>query len=148
MMGLTVIQSDKGFTLIEALVALVILAIVLLGLLAGLIVTLQYNLLNFMREEAGSVAQECIENIRSMPFTDIQVVNIDCNNTTTVTVSTPCLNTGGVNIVNRQVRNASVSYRVGWSVTNRTNIKEINVEVCWNYQGRNYTYSVKTFVGR
>ena len=147
-MGLTVIQSDKGFTLIEALVALVILAIVLLGLLAGLIVTLQYNLLNFMREEAGSVAQECIENIRSMPFTDIQVVNIDCNDTTTVPVSTPCLNTGGVNIVNRQVRNASVSYRVGWSVTDRTNIKEIDVEVCWNYQGRNYTYSVKTFVGR
>ena len=147
-MGLTVIQSDKGFTLIEALVALVILAIVLLGLLAGLIVTLQYNLLNFMREEAGSVAQECIENIRSMPFTDIQVVNIDCNDTTTIPVSTPCLNTGGVNIVNRQVRNASVSYRVGWSVTDRTNIKEIDVEVCWNYQGRNYTYSVKTFVGR
>ena len=147
-MGLTVIRSDKGFTLIEALVALVILAIVLLGLLAGLIVTLQYNLLNFMREEAGSVAQECIENIRSIPFTDIPEVNIGCNDTTTVPVSTPCLNTGGVNIVNRQVRNTSVSYRVGWSVTDRTNIKEINVEVCWIYQGRNYTYSVKTFVGR
>ena len=140
-------QSEKGFTLIEALVALVILAIILLGLLAGLIITMQYNLLNFMREEAGSVAQECIENIRSIPFSSIPNANIDCN-APSVTVSTPCLHTTGANVVSRQVRNTNVNYRVGWTVTDRTNLKELYVQVCWTYRGRNYSYELRTFIGR
>lgn len=147
-MELTAIRGDRGFTLVEALVALVILAIILFGLLAGLLISLQYNLLNFMREEAGSVAQECIENMRSTPFANIPVVNIDCNDNTTVNVSTPCLDTGGANVVTRQVRNTNVNYRVGWTVTDRTNIKELYVEVCWTYRGRNYSYETRTFIGR
>ncbi|RLJ71023.1 type IV pilus assembly protein PilV [Hydrogenivirga caldilitoris] len=147
-MELTAIRGDRGFTLVEALVALVILAIILFGLLAGLLISLQYNLLNFMREEAGSVAQECIENMRSTPFANIPVVNIDCNDNTTVNVSTPCLDTSGANVVTRQVRNTNVNYRVGWTVTDRTNIKELYVEVCWTYRERNYSYETRTFIGR
>ncbi|WP_457600999.1 prepilin-type N-terminal cleavage/methylation domain-containing protein [Hydrogenivirga sp.] len=143
----TATRDDTGFTLVEALVALVILAIILLGLLAGLLVTLQYNLLNFMREEAGSVAQECIENLRALPFASISAVNIDCNDTS-VNVSTPCLDTTGANVVTRQVRNTNVNYRVGWTVTDRTNLKEVYVEVCWTYRGKNYSYELRTFIGR
>jgi len=133
---------------VEALVALVILAIVLLGLLAGLLTVYQYNLLNVLRDEAGSVAQECIENIRSIPFASVPVVNIGCNDPTEVVVSTPCLNTAGVNIVRRQIRNTEATFRVGWSVADLGTLKEVDVQVCWNYRGRNYTYTFKTFVGR
>ena len=141
-------RSERGFTLIEALVALVLLAIILLGLLAGLLTTYQYSLLNFLRDEAKSVAQECLENIRSIPFPNIPTVNIDCNSATTVSVQIPCLNTGGANLVSRQVRNTNVTYRVGWTVTDRGNLKEVYVRVCWNYRGRDHSYEARTFVGR
>ncbi len=142
------VAHDKGFSLIEALVALTLLALVLLGLLAGLLTVYQHNLLNLLRDEAGSVAQECIENLRSIPFDSIPEVNIPCNNPTEVNVRTPCLDTTGVNLVRRQLRNVNTTYRVGWTVVDRLNLKEIDVMVCWNYRGKDFTYSFKTFIGR
>jgi len=142
------VTRSEGFTLVEALVALVILAIVLLGLLAGLLTVYQYNLMNILRDEAGSVAQECIENIRSLPFAAVSAVDIGCDDPVQVAVSTPCLDTTGVNLVRRDIRNVETTYRVGWSVVDRGNIKEVDVRVCWSFRGRNYTYTFKTFVGR
>jgi len=140
---------NKGFTLIEALVALFLLALVLLGLLAGLLTVHQYNLMNLLRDEAGSIAQECIENLRSQPFASLTATDIPCDNPTTVAVGTPCLNTAGVNIVSRQIRNVNTTYRVGWTIVDRgANLKEVDVRVCWNYRGRDYSYVFKTFIGR
>ena len=49
-----VVCHDKrqGFTLIEVLVALVILAIMLLGLYYSLIVSYKYSISNILRDEA------------------------------------------------------------------------------------------------
>jgi len=130
------------------MVALLLLAVILLGLLAGLLTVYQYNLLNFMRDEAGSIAQECVENLRALPYASIPTVNIDCNSTTTVAVNTPCLNTSGANIIERQIRNVDMLYNVGWEVVDRGTVKEVTVNVCWEYRGRDFSYRLRTFIGR
>ncbi len=142
-------HQSKGFTLIEALVALTLLALVLLGLLAGLLTVYQHNLRNLLRDEAGSVAQECVENLRSIPFASLTSLDIPCNGPATVAVSSPCLNPAGVNVVSRQVRNVSTTFRVGWAIVDRgANLKEVDVRVCWNYRGQEYVYTFRTFVGK
>ncbi|MDQ7038292.1 MAG: prepilin-type N-terminal cleavage/methylation domain-containing protein [Aquificota bacterium] len=145
---------SEGFTLMEALVALVILALLLLGLLAGLLAAIQYNLMNYIRDEARLLALECAENIRNTPFTNLVAGSVDCNANTTVSVNVPCgdigtrVVTGQAEEIDRQVRNTSVRYRIGWDVNVAGDVAQVRIRVCWTYRNRNYTHTVTTLVGR
>ena len=55
-------NSQRGFTLVEVLVALVIVAIILLGNMAALSLSYRKNLQNILRDEAVKVAQEEMES--------------------------------------------------------------------------------------
>jgi len=69
------LSTKKGFTLIEALIASIVMAIGLLAVVTA--IYSQITLLNQDREKiiATLAAQEEIENIRSMPFDNI--LNLD-----------------------------------------------------------------------
>jgi len=146
-------QRNEGFTLIEALVALALLAILLLGLLAGLLTSMQYNILNHIRDEAKRLALECAENIRSTPYSDLTDGNVSCNTPNPVLTDNPCANigtritNGQPEEVRRQARNSSISYTIGWSVSTVEDVKEIRIEVCWNYRGKSYRHTVTTVRG-
>jgi type IV pilus assembly protein PilV len=145
---------SEGFTLLEALVALVILAILLLGLLAGLLGAIHYNLLNYMRDEARLIALECAENIRNIPFTNLVSGRVDCWTDNVLRVGSPCTDVGlriansQAEEVRRQVRNASVTYRLGWTVDVGGDVAQIQIRVCWTYRNTDYTHTVTTVVGR
>ena len=146
---------SKGFTLIEVLVALAILAILLLGLLAGLLTSIDYNLRNYTRDEAKRLALECAENLRNFPYENLpQNGSVDCRDQNSVSVSNPCtdletrITNGTPEQVTRQVRNAFVSYTIGWNVSTSGDIKEVQIQVCWNYRGRSYSHTITTLVGR
>lgn len=69
-------RSNQGFTLIEAMVSLVILAVILLGLQAGMMTTITMNTENLLRNEAVKLAQEKIGEYRvngSVPDTSENV---------------------------------------------------------------------------
>ena len=138
----------------EALVAFVILALLLLGLLGGLLAAIQYNLLNYMRDEAKLLALECAENIRNTPFTDLVTGSVDCNANTAIGVNVPCTDVGTrvgnaqAEEIERQVRNTRVRYRIGWDVNVTGDVAQVQIRVCWTYRNRNYTHTVTTIVGR
>ena len=139
--------------MIEALVAFVILALLLLGLLGGLLTAIQYNLLNYMRDEARTLALECAENVRNVPVTSLVPGTVNCNSQTFDTVDTPCTNVGAsvtanrAERVRRQVRNTSVEYRIGWDVQAAGDVMQVQIQVCWTYRNRNYTHTVTTLIG-
>ncbi|RMA97013.1 type IV pilus modification PilV family protein [Hydrogenothermus marinus] len=143
-----VVKHYKGFTIIEALVSLVILAILLVGLLAGLNIAVKYNLINHARDEARLIAQECSENIRNIPFNNIIATTVNCNNNPT-NVNSPCMNINKTTAdkVQRKIRNLTLDYNVGWKITDETsNLKKIIVNVCWKLFGKNYKYTIETLV--
>ena len=149
------VNPNRGFTLIEALVALVILAITLSGLLAGLLASIDYKLRNLIRDEAKAIALECVENIRNTPYDNIPPNgSVSCNAQNPVPVAAPCttvgtrISNGTPEIATRQIRNTSISYTLGWNISSSNNVKQVKINVCWNHQGRNHSHTVTMLIGR
>lgn len=60
-------RSNRGFTLVEVLVALVVLSLGLLGLAALQLTSLQFNTNSYFRTQATVVAYDIIDRMRSNP---------------------------------------------------------------------------------
>lgn len=120
----TVLCNEKGFTLIEVLVSLVILTVISVAVLKSLSLYAGQNVENTLRDEAVEIAQECAERLR---------LNQAC--------STP---------VTRNFRNFSVQYNIvapnPTSFSSGTNTASI--QVTYSYKSRNYSYSLNTVVYR
>lgn len=105
--------DSQGFTLIEVLVALTILAIILLGNLAALSISYRKNVENLLRDEAVRIAQEYADRFRATKN------EADCD----------------VSVL-RQVRNYTVTYTVDCTPTSRSignvDITKLTVQVSWN----------------
>lgn len=65
------IKNNKGFTLIELMVSLVIIAVGMFGVLECLNVSLQHNLRNEMRNEAIKLGEQYMAELRGMNFDSI-----------------------------------------------------------------------------
>jgi len=115
-------EGSTGFTLIEAMVSLVILAVILLGLQAGMMTAITMNTENLMREEAVNVAQERMDRYRVEPG------------------SPP-----GSETVSRQVRNFEVDYRLTNSYDASTNVLNITVE--WDFQNEDHSLDYESHIG-
>ena len=122
-------KGNKGFTLVEALVALVILAILLLGLLSALIITYEHSTRNIIRDEAVKIANEYAETYRNMG-----IGNIPANQSITV---------------NRKIRNSVVAFtiKVVSSDIVAGKIKQVKITVSWTYKGKTYSHTIETLVG-
>jgi Tfp pilus assembly protein PilV len=73
--------GEVGFSLVEAVIALVILTVVILGVFAAFTFATRYNTGNNTRSQSLSVLQQEIESLRSAKFTpaivDIWPANLD-----------------------------------------------------------------------
>lgn len=121
--------KSNGFTLIEFLVAIVILMVGLLGLLQTINLSLQHNLTTQLRNEAVSVADDFMSREISKTF--------DLISTST-----------GVFPMNRKVSTSSVIYTVQRSGASVSNSKQINVVVAWNYKGKQYQHETTAVVSK
>ncbi len=147
-MGQTVWQDKKililnrlGFTLIEVMIAFVIILIVMLGLLnlTGQVVTVSVK--NTVRDEAIKVAEEVMAQVKALPYDDISTMTynqlrqrIDPNSSATN--------------ITRNFRNFSMTYTPEISVTTYTDAKVINVTVTWSYRGDNYSHTISSLMRR
>ncbi|KAF0219005.1 MAG: hypothetical protein FD174_2394 [Geobacteraceae bacterium] len=72
LLPLTIYSSDnKGFTLIEVMVAMVILTVGLLGLLQSVNVALEHNLKNQLRDEAVQIGENRMHELIAKPFDNL-----------------------------------------------------------------------------
>jgi Tfp pilus assembly protein PilV len=87
-------DREDGFTLVEAVVALLIATIMFTGLAAVLISTLRAGVFARENQQAGDVVNRQLEYLRSLPFSSLTMATSD---TTLNTASDPALtSTGGV----------------------------------------------------
>jgi type IV pilus modification protein PilV len=107
------IKRNEGFTLLEVMIALVILAVGLLGLAALQLVAVKSNAFSSEMTYATMLAQQHAEVLKSLPFTDTKL--------TQGSHTEPGSSKG-------------VQYTVTWNVTDNvpaTDMKSVNVTVQW-----------------
>ncbi len=107
------IKRNEGFTLLEVMIALVILAVGLLGLAALQLVAVKSNAFSSEMTYATMLAQQHAESLKNLPFNDGNL--------------TPGAHTA-------MGSSKGVQYTVTWNVTDNvpaTDMKSVNVTVQW-----------------
>ncbi len=120
-------------TLIEVMIALVILMVVALASMQIALVGMSMNLQNSLRDAAVNIADQQMSAVREWPFDSI--------------VSNATLSPSPVTLT---FRGASVSFApVLNPVTSiDSNTKQATVTVTWPFKGQTYTHSISTIVRR
>ena len=103
-------MKSKGFTLIEVLVALVILSFSLLALAGLMVTTTRNNSFGGHMTEAATFAQDKLEELRAIKWDNL----VDGNNT------------------DKQAGSTGVNYTRNWNVTTNGGLKTITINVNWN----------------
>jgi len=125
---LTVKLNNKGFTLIEVLVASIILTVSMLGTLQAITFSMQHNLNNYSRDESVRIAEERMNELRDTSFTALA---------------------SGSSVVTRKYKNVTRTFNVNWTVTSlSTNSFAIQVVVNWTILGKVYSHSVTSIISR
>jgi Tfp pilus assembly protein PilV len=131
------LKNNGGMTLVEVLIAMVIVFIVFLGMSSAGLVVLDQNIKNSQRDEAVSVAEMEMQQVRNTPFATIANDN---------------------HVVNRRIRGRDVGYAVTRTVANPNGTtpatdpsnRRVTINVAWNRiennQTRSYNHTVLTIV--
>ncbi len=122
-------KNEEGFTLIEVLVTIMILAVVLIALFSCFI----YGFTVISRVRQASIATQCLQEqlelIRNMPFNDILSLDSSFTNE-----SLPLLeDSSGI---------------LSLEDSGGDDIKKLTVSVIWSYKGRQLRRDIVTFVTR
>jgi type IV pilus assembly protein PilV len=124
----TVKPDNKGFTLIEVLVASVILTISMLGILQAITFSMQENLNNFSRNESVRIAEQRMNELRNLSFASLAT---------------------GSSTVTRSFKKFNKNFNVAWTVTSLTaNSVAIQVVVSWTIRGKTNSHSVTSIISR
>jgi type II secretion system protein I len=107
---LNLLVKNKGFTLIEVLVAMVILSFSLLALAGLMITTTKNNSFGSNMTEAATFAQDKLEELRAIKWENL----IDGNNT------------------DQQGGSTGINYTRNWNVTTNGSLKTITINLNWN----------------
>ncbi|MBF0464378.1 MAG: prepilin-type N-terminal cleavage/methylation domain-containing protein [Nitrospirae bacterium] len=127
------IKENSGFTLIEALMSMLILTVVLLGLLQAIIISADATTKNLLRDNAVNVAKQEIEaqrNIASISASGVAAVVTNSNYT-----------------VNSAIKNYNITYTLNRTITYMADSARVDLYINWIYKGQTYTYNTSTIIG-
>lgn len=128
-------QNKKGLTLVEVMMALLILLFVSLALMQTALLSIDANVRNLLRDEAVNIAEARLREFRNRAWdhADIQ-------------------DTGGTvadGSVTREFKNFQIAF------TRQRNIgdlnidnKQVNVIISWTWKGENFNHNVTTVMRR
>lgn len=128
--------NEKGATLIEIMIAFVITLFVMLAMMQTALLSIDTNMTNTVRDEAVSIAEQRMRELRNMPFTDSSLND-----------------TGGSYVeesgISRSLRNANVTFTPSRRVDDlNTDNKQVDVTVAWTWKGQAYNQSISTIMRR
>lgn len=129
-------KNNKGFTLIEVIIAMFILMIGMLALLNTAAVMTEHNLINILRDEAVRIGEQKSDELRN---TSLTAIGWTCSDES------------------RLMRSVSTTYNVCYRITNLSadgNTRQLDVAVGWDYKGtgtlsptnRKYQHSISSII--
>ena len=123
-----VLRNNKGFTIIEVLVAICILTISMLAILEAVVIAIEHNMNNISRDESVRIAETKMNEIRNSDFTTLA---------------------NGTSSVSRNIRNLTRTFNVQWTVSNlSSNSIAVQVVVSWSHKGIQHSHSISSVVSR
>jgi len=142
--------NNSGVTLVEVMIALVVLLIVMMGLLQASLLSIEHNLRNELRDEATRIASDRITGLRSAGFD-----SGDLTATGGVFVDdTPAIYTRSFrNIVPNPADPASPGvFSVQKNISDVpnaagvVNVKQVTIRVAWQYKGEALTHTLNATI--
>jgi type IV pilus assembly protein PilV len=123
------VRNKEGFSLVEVLVAMVVLLVSSLALMQTALVSIEANMGNALREEAVNVAEMRMNEARSTLHSSLQSDAADV-------------------IVNRNLKKIdSFPYTTRRIVTDLgSNNAQVEVTVNWSWKGKDYVHKINTII--
>jgi type II secretory pathway pseudopilin PulG len=142
------LRNERGVSLVEVMIALVVLLLVFMGLMQSALLSIDHNLRNVLRDEAVRIADQRMngrlmlddkitfyDGLRIIPFSGAPT---SLNNIATGKWTAPV-------VVTRYFRNLQKQYRVCWRITGLdTETIRIDVAVGWDHKKENALQQVGT----
>jgi type IV pilus assembly protein PilV len=110
-------DATRGFTLVEVLIAMLVLLLGTLSSLVGVMAAGDYNLRNALRNEAVRIAQEQLEDMRVGRYDSIVSAKLD---------------------IQRQVRKSPYSFHVERPVITDGTLKWVGLNVRWYFKDKTH----------
>jgi len=142
------VRSNKGFSLVELMIALFILAFSLLGFLGVMASSIDSNIKNELRNTGIALTTQVAETLLAQDFDNL-AASSSCSltphsssNTCLVSDYTMYPDPGVIT-----VRGLTAPiYTVTWSITDlNTNLKEIELTLNYTYRGENFSYQTVVY---
>ena len=135
---MTVLRNDRGMSLLELLIALVILLIVSMALMQTSLLVTSTNMQNALRDEAVAIADQRLSDLRNTQWTQ--------EATDTVLLATSP--TGSTETtVTKQFRGINVDYTPKRIVTDiNGSTKQVTMVYTWSYKNKQYEHRVSTIL--
>jgi prepilin-type N-terminal cleavage/methylation domain-containing protein len=139
--GQSASNNKRGFTLIELMIAMLIIMISMLALLTSIVTSMAANTSNEIRNTAIKVTNETAEALLALPIDDAEL------STGTLHTNTPSTWPAGQQVKGfpnptQRIRAFDITYVITWSVTApSSNLKQISISVAYSQKNQNYTNS-------
>jgi hypothetical protein len=141
-----IIYNDKGVSLVEVMIALVVLLLIFIGLLQAALLGIDHNMRNLLREEAVSISAQRLEEVRNRPFN-----NVVSDSGTAVTIAACTTDPNYPVLEQRNFRNMQRDFGSRMTVTDilepdgvTINTKQIVILVRWEYKNECYSQTATT----
>jgi len=128
-------SDQKGFSLLEILIAISILAVGLLALAQMQITSIQGNAFSSRTTDATTFAQDALEQLMALDYTDADLTDGWHPPGSQAQVS-----------ATQQAQPGGVTYTLSWDVTENSpidDVKTIDMTVTWSEGGRQRTLSMQ-----
>ena len=137
--------NEKGSTLIEIMIAFVIMLFVMLALMQTAMLSMDANMTNVIRDEAVGIAEMRMNEARNLPFTaTVDNLTSDIGSLSGADCPTAFSATGVP--IQRNLRNiTNFDFCTNRVVTHLgTDTKQVTITVGWRWKGEDYTHSITT----
>jgi type IV pilus assembly protein PilV len=148
--------NNHGVSLVEVLIALVVLMLVFMGLLQAAILSIDHNVRNLLRDEATKVATSRMEELRSRSFDELEsdtgsLAGFDCPTVfpgTGLPFERDVRNIQGfdfcTNMTCLELGDPTVIDGNCATTIDNAQTKRMTIRVGWRWKGENFTHTVTT----